>query len=345
MSDYQEQLKGKSVAITGAAGTVGSELVRQCLSAGASDIRALDHSETMLFELSKDITDPRVKFFVTDIKSIDHLRTFFDGVQYVFHAAAYKHVPLCEMHPQAAIETNIQGVQNVVAAARDVNVERVLFTSSDKAVNPTNVMGTSKLMGERLVTAANALSLGNKGPIYAATRFGNVAGSSGSVIGIFEQQIRQGKPLTLTDRRMTRFMMSLEESVRLVIESLLTAKGGEVFVTKMPVVRIEDLADVMIDLLASKYDRDPASMEIIETGSRPGEKMFEELTTEEEMNRTYELENKFVVLPAWQNIYSDIDFSHYREQGSKADRVYNSDVEPAISSAELKQLVERILDN
>lgn len=333
---------GKSVAVTGAAGTVGAELVRQLLDGGAREIRGLDHSETALWALEMAHDCPQLNCLLADVQNVDHLRRFFEGVDYVFHVAAYKHVPLCEKHPRSAVETNILGVQNVITAARDANVERVLFTSSDKAVNPTNVMGTSKLMGERLMTAANSMGGDGRRTIFASTRFGNVAGSSGSVVRIFDEQIRNGRPITLTDPGMTRFMMTLEESVRLVIESMHRSLGGEVFVTKMPVVRIIDLAEVMRDELAPKYGRDPSSIEIRVMGARPGEKLYEELTTEEEVKRTRELGELFVVLPAWRGIYGSIDFSAHETRGAAATKVYNSDIEPPISKDEVRDLIRRI---
>ena len=171
------------------------------------------------------------------------------GCEIALHAAAVKHVFLCEESPFAAIHANILGTQNIIDAALRTGVERLLLTSSDKAVNPTNVMGTSKLMAERLVSAANAHPrLGNQ--IFASTRFGNVLGSRGSVIPLFIRQIRLGGPVTVTSPDMTRFIMTLDEAVGLVMDSLFLARGGEIFVTKMPVLRIGDLAEVMIEELA-----------------------------------------------------------------------------------------------
>lgn len=331
------KFKGKRVAVTGAAGTVGQELVRQLIAAKATEIRALDHSETSLFALESRFNNPTLRCLLADIQNLHHLQRFFEGVDLVFHVAAYKHVALCEMHPRAAVETNINGVQNVVTAAKDAKVARVLFTSSDKAVNPTNVMGTSKLMGERLMTAANALGGGET--IFASTRFGNVAGSSGSVIQIFAEQIREGRAISLTDPEMTRFMMTLEDSVRLVIDSMFLAHGGEVFVTKMPVVRIADLAEVMIEELAPKYGRKPKSIEIKVTGARPGEKLYEELTTDEEIKRTIEVDDRFIVLPAWRGIYRSIDFSVHEKGGKPATRVYTSQVEKALTKAEIAKFL------
>jgi len=333
--------KNKRVAVTGAAGTVGGELVRQLIAGGASEIRALDHSETALWGLEVRHQCPQLDCLLADVQNIDHLRHYFDGIDYVFHVAAHKHVPLCERHPRAAVETNILGVQNVITAARDTHVERVLFTSSDKAVNPTNVMGTSKLMGERLMTAANAMTSLARRTIFASTRFGNVAGSSGSVICIFHDQIRNGRPITLTSPDMTRFMMTLEESVGLVIGSLDMARGGEVFVVKMPVVRILDLAEVMIEDLAPRYGHDPKSIAINVTGSRPGEKLYEELTTDEEVKRCLEVGELFVVLPAWRDIYG-VDFGSYRQAGKPVSKVYNSSLEMPISKEEVRIFLRRL---
>ena len=316
--------KDKRVAVTGAAGTVGKEIVQQLLQADAAEVLALDNAETPLFFVEQEFNNPRLQCFLANIQDLQHLNRLFENIDYVFHVAAYKHVPACERHPRVAVENNIIGVQNVITAARDCKVKKVLFTSSDKAVNPTNVMGTSKLMGERLMTAANAISRGDHDTIFASTRFGNVAGSSGSVIQIFDSQIKQGKPITLTDSGMTRFMMTLEESVQLVLESLQISCGGEVFVTKMPVFKISDLAEVLVDELAPRYGFKPQDIEIKEVGIRPGEKLYEELTTDEEIQRTLEIDKMFIVLPAFRNIYKRIDYENHHNTGKKASHVYNS---------------------
>ena len=229
--------KDKRILVTGACGTVGSELVRQLLQNPEhvpSEVIGIDNSENDIFYLDQQyLSDPRAKFFVLDLRELNDLTDKFQGVDIVFHCAALKHVVLCERSPEQAIRTNIEGVQNVIAASRANGVDRVIFTSSDKAVNPTNVMGTSKLMGERLMTAANS-NQRDGGTIFVSTRFGNVLGSNGSVIPIFHNQIASGGPVTLTHEDMTRFVMSIEGSVHLVIDSAKQAKGGEVFITKMP---------------------------------------------------------------------------------------------------------------
>ena len=226
----------KRILITGICGTVGSELLRQLLRYSPKEIIGLDNNETELFFLDQNYQqNGNVHIYLGDVRDRDKLTNMMRGVDIVLHAAALKHVILCEKAPNDAVQTNILGVQNVIHAAVVNQVARVLFTSSDKAVNPTNVMGTSKLMGERLMTAANAFRQKN-GPIFASTRFGNVMGSRGSVVPLFKQQISQGGPVTLTDPRMTRFIMTLQEAVRLVIDSTCLARGGEVFVTKMRIV-------------------------------------------------------------------------------------------------------------
>ena len=216
---------GKTVLVTGACGMVGAELVRQLVAGPAAHVICIDNNETELFfQLEHYRKTGKVSAHLADIRDADALRLRMRGADVVLHAAALKHVGLCEDSPNQAIHTNIQGTQNVIDAALANQVERVIFTSSDKAVNPTNVMGTSKLMGERLMTAAAETygkpirrTQNGPGTIFASTRFGNVLGSRGSVVPLFQRQIKAGGPITLTDRRMTRFIMTLPEATSLVL--------------------------------------------------------------------------------------------------------------------------------
>jgi len=223
-------LKAQRILVTGACGTVGSELIRQLLEDyQVKELVALDNNESELFFVEEKFSKhPQAAFFLADVRDRDKLSRRMKGIDVVFHAAAFKHITFCERSPFEAVQTNILGVQNVIYAALENSVKRVIFTSSDKAVNPTNVMGTSKLMGERLITAANC-NLRGEGPIFTSTRFGNVLGSRGSVIPIFHEQIRRGGPVTLTDPLMTRFIMSITEAVQLLIDSGRHSCGGEVF--------------------------------------------------------------------------------------------------------------------
>ena len=339
-----KQFKGKRILVTGACGTVGSELVKQLLLGDDCDIKELigiDNNESALFFIDQQyLNDTRANFFVTDIKDKDELINKTKSIDIIFHAAALKHVVLCEKSPEQAVQTNINGIQNIIAAANANNVKTVIFTSSDKAVNPTNVMGTSKMMGERLMTAANS-NKRDGGPVFASTRFGNVLGSSGSVIPIFHNQIAKGGPVTLTDKEMTRFVMSVQESVQLVLNSAKYAKGGEVFVTKMPVIRIEDLAIVMIEMLAPKYGIGPNEVSINEIGKKPGEKLYEELMSHEELRRTIELKSYFSVLPAFRGIYHDINYNYTDIINTVVTDPYTSENQQPLTIEEIKDFLEK----
>lgn len=341
---HMSYLNGKKIFITGACGTVGSELVRLLLtdpSYKPAEIVAIDNNESQLFFLDQQyLNDPRAHFFVGDVRDSEKLRRRMKGIDVVFHVAALKHVVLCERSPLEAVQTNIHGVQNVINAAMENSVKKVIFTSSDKAVNPTNVMGTSKLMGERLMTAANSNSR-DGGCIYASTRFGNVMGSNGSVVPIFRRQIAKGGPVTLTHNEMTRFVMSIEEATRLVIDSAAVAQGGEVFITKMPVIRIRDLAEVMIQELAPIYGFNPKDIEIVEIGTKPGEKLYEELMSDEETRRSVELKSYFSILPAFRGLYSDIAYDYQEVLSSKVTNPYISADEAVLSHDELRAFLNR----
>lgn len=334
--------KNKRILVTGACGTVGSELIDQLINNDAYDpveIIGIDNNESQMFFLDQRYIQISIaKFFILDIRDKDELNNKFSGIDIVFHCAALKHVIINERSPDQAIRTNIHGVQNVIEAANANNVEKVIFTSSDKAVNPTNVMGTTKLMGERLITAANS----NKregGPIFSSTRFGNVLGSSGSVVPIFRNQIAAGGPVTLTHRDMSRFIMSIEQSVKLVIDSAVYAQGGEVFVTKMPVVKIKDLALAMIEELSPFYDKKPGEIEIVEIGSKSGEKLYEELMNDEETRRAIELKEYFSVLPAFREIYGSISYDYDQIVSTDVSNPYISSIEKPLTIMEIKDFL------
>lgn len=332
-----EHFKQKSVLVTGCCGTVGKELIHQLLEDyEVGELIGLDNNESELFFLRQYYQQyTNAIFFLADIRDRFKLIRMFQNVDIVFHAAAFKHVVLCERSPFEAVQTNINGVQNVIEAAYEANVERVIFTSSDKAVNPTNVMGTSKLMGEKLITAASSDSLREQGTVFASTRFGNVLGSRGSVLPIFREQIRRGGPVTLTEPQMTRFIMSIQEAARLVIDSSILAKGGEIFVTKMPAIRIADLAQVMVQKLAPIYGHRPEDIQIETIGAKPGEKLYEELMNNEETRRTYELKKYFAVLPAFSGIYKQIQYDYPEILATSVDNPYNSANEQLLSQEAL----------
>lgn len=338
MNNY---FQDKTVMITGSCGTVGSELVNQLLNLGQyapKRLIGIDNNEASIFlQDQKYLNDQRAYFYLVDVRDRNEISRKMEGVDIVFHCAALKHVVICERSPEQAIETNIQGVQNIIFAAELNKVAKVIFTSSDKAVNPTNVMGTSKLMGERLMTAANG---GRRGTAFSSTRFGNVLGSSGSVFPIFLRQISSGGPITLTHSEMTRFVMSIEAAVQLIIDSSVRAIGGEVFITKMPVIRIIDLAHVMINYFAPKYGYDPKDIKIQEIGIKAGEKLYEELMSSEEIRRTVELEDYFAVLPAFRGLFSNVEYKYADQFDVAVTNPYISSSEPFLSIDELQSLLE-----
>lgn len=335
----QSHFKNKRVLVTGCCGTVGKELVRQLLEEyEVGELIGLDNNESEVFFCEQRFLDYPAHFFLADVRDRWKLVRQMVDVDIVFHSAAFKHVILCERSPFEAVQTNILGIQNIVNAAQENNVDKVIFTSSDKAVNPTNVMGTSKLMGERLITAANS-NQRNGNTDFASTRFGNVLGSRGSVIPIFREQIKKGGPVTVTDPEMTRFIMSIREAVQLVIDSASLAKGGEVFVTKMPVMRVQDLAEVMIQELAPRYGHDPETIKIELIGTKPGEKLYEELMSQEETRRTVELIRYFVVYPAFSSIYRKVDYSYPNQISSTVDQPYHSGNEVPMSKQELLEFL------
>jgi FlaA1/EpsC-like NDP-sugar epimerase len=336
------KLTKKRVLVTGACGTVGRELIRQLLEEyRVKELVGLDNNESELFFIEQEFAaHEQASFFLADVRDRDRLCDKMNGIDVVFHTAAFKHVLLCERSPFEAVQTNIHGVQNIIYAAVENKVERVIFTSSDKAVNPTNVMGTSKLMGERLITAANS-NLRTQGPVFTSARFGNVLGSRGSVIPIFSDQIRRGGPVTVTDPEMTRFIMSIEEAVQLIINAGELSRGGEVFVTKMPAIRIKDLAEVMIRELAPGYGRKPEDIKIQIIGHKAGEKMYEELMNIEETRRSWELERYFVVLPAFTDLYREIVYEYPDIKSREVTRSYQSDNEEPLSKNQLAAFLKK----
>jgi FlaA1/EpsC-like NDP-sugar epimerase len=342
----KEFYKSKKILVIGAAGTVGREIVRQLNTFQPAELRLMDNNESEMFFLMEEYRDKDVFCFLGDIRDGDKLEKLSKDIDIIIHSAAFKHVILSEYNPFDVVQTNIIGVENLIRAAATCKVKQLLFTSSDKAVNPTNVMGTSKLMGERLITAANAVKQ-NSNTIFSSTRFGNVLGSRGSVVPLFIKQIRYGGPVTITDKRMTRFVMTIAEAARLVLKSVPISRGGEVFVTKMPVVKITDLAEVMIQLLAPKYGFKPSDVKTQEIGAKPGEKLYEELMSSEEVHRSLELNDMYVVTPAFKSIYQSIRYEYPDTVSTQIQRSYISENEDAMEKKDLENylLENKVLEN
>lgn len=289
-------ISGQNVLLTGGAGSIGRSLIPRTLNRNPNVLRILDNNEPGLARLKSQFGDDRCRFLAGDVRDKDRLDRAIEDIDIVIHTAAMKHVDVCEYNPFEAVKTNALGLQNVVDAAIDSSVERVLFTSSDKAVSPANTMGTTKLLGEKLITAGNKHS-GRSDLRLASVRFGNVINSSQSVIPLFTDQIRDGGPVTLTDERMTRFFLTYDDVFDLVQQAIERMQGGEVFVYKMPAIRIEDLAEAMIETIAPKYNYDPSDIDVELIGRRPGETFHEEIMSDREARRVYENDSLYSILP------------------------------------------------
>jgi UDP-N-acetylglucosamine 4,6-dehydratase/5-epimerase len=276
---------GKSVLVTGGTGSFGRAFIKAMMAdSSARKIIVFSRDEQKHYQMDRELRDPRLRFFVGDVRDRDRLRQAFRGVQVIVHAAAMKHVPLCEYNPIEAVQTNITGARNIIEAAIESGVEQVLALSTDKAVAPANLYGATKLCMEKLLIAANAYS-GDQPTRFALARYGNVMGSAGSVIPLFREQSRRGQ-LTITDERMTRFWIDMDGAIRLVLRGLELMTGGEIFIPKLPTTDIVTLAEA----LAPGVPRSTV-------GIRPGEKLHETLISAEESRRTRDLGDLLIVWP------------------------------------------------
>src|SRR4030042_744827 len=293
--------RGKNVLVTGGSGSIGSEVVKKMLQCEPKVVRVLSNDENCLFNLEQELQGySNLRFLVGDVRDKERLQRAVENVDFVFHAAALKHVPLCECNPFEAVKTNVLGTQNVIEAAMEEEVEKLITISTDKAVNPVNVMGATKLLAERLTTSANYYK-GLRKTAFSCVRFGNVLDSRGSVMPSFRDQIRKGGPVTLTDPDMTRFVMTIPTAVDLVLKAAKIARGGEIFIFKMPALRIGDLAKAMIGELAPQYGYNPQSIKVQISGKRAGEKVYEELLTADEAMNASETEDMFIITPPGTN--------------------------------------------
>lgn len=291
------------ILVTGGTGSWGYELVRQLLPQNPREIIVFSRNESAQVSMSRMFEDPRLTFRIGDIRDLDALTKATHRVDYVFHLAALKHVPVCEEHPYEALKTNVLGTQNVIEASTTNKVKRVIYISTDKAANPSNFYGMTKAIGEKLIVYANLLNTDTK---FVCVRGGNVLGTNGSVIHLFTTQIKTKGQVRLTDRGMTRFFLTLQDAISLLFKASEESLGGEIFVMTMPTCRIEDLAEVLMEDIGIKA-------EVIETGIRPGEKLHEILLTEFESKSTVVYDKEYLVIlppldiPGLKQHYSSYD--------------------------------------
>jgi len=335
-----EIIRDKLILIIGGTGSIGETLVSTLLeNSFPKQIRIYSRDETKQFFLQKKLERYREKlrFFIGDIRDKERLNRAMQDVDIVFHLAALKHVVACEYNPFEAIKTNVLGIQNLIEVCIENNIEKVIFTSTDKAATPCNTMGVTKLLAEKLMTAANFYK-GSSKTVFYSVRFGNVLGSRGSIIPLVEDQIKNEHPITLTHKDMTRYIMSINKAINLIIETLKIAQGGEVFVLKMDCIKIVDLLDVLINHFTKKYNKSPKKIQIKEIGLFSGEKMYEELFSIEESYRTFEIENIFIIFPQITELFENIDLSKYKG-------IKKFDIKKAFNSKDAQFLSkEEILD-
>ena len=335
----KDVFENKTILVTGGCGSIGSEIVKQLLEYNPEAVRVFDYDEAGHFRLSQIIKSNKIRHLIGDIRDRERLRRAMEGVNIVFHAAALKHVHLCEYNPFEAVSTNVIGTQNLIDAAINARVDKFIGISTDKAVNPINTMGATKLLSEKIIISA---PIGKSNVKFCCVRFGNVLSSIGSVMPIFDNQIKKGGPVTITDEKMTRFFMSMSDAVNLVLKAALETRGGETFIFKMRSLRIKDLADAMVELLAPRYGRKPEDISFEIIGTRPGEKSSESLVSLEEIEHLTELDNMFVLKnPLQFGSFSDNQKNDLTEGGKKVNiGEYNSAKVPLLSKEEIKMTLQ-----
>ena len=296
---------GKVLMITGGTGSFGNTVLKRFLSTAVREIRIFSRDEKKQEEMRIALNNPKLKFYIGDVRDYDSTCQAMKGVDYVFHAAALKQVPSCEFYPMEAVRTNIVGTENVMNAATANGVKRVVVLSTDKAVYPINAMGISKAMAEKLMVAKARMQIEGE-TVLCATRYGNVMASRGSVIPLFVSQLKEGKPLTVTDPNMTRFLMSLEDSVDLVLYAFEHGKQGDIFVQKAPASTVADLAQAIKELFNSA-----SPVRVI--GTRHGEKLYESLISREEMAKAQD-KGGYYRIPADNR---DLNYAQYFSEGEE----------------------------
>jgi len=322
---------GKVLMITGGTGSFGNAVLGRFLNTEVSEIRIFSRDEKKQEDMRIALNNPKLKFYIGDVRDCDSVREAMHGVDFVFHAAALKQVPSCEFYPMEAVRTNVLGAENVMNAAIACGVRRVVVLSTDKAVYPINAMGISKAMMEKVMVAkARMRSEGET--VLCATRYGNVMASRGSVIPLFVQQIREGKPLTVTDPHMTRFLMSLEDSVDLVLHAFEHGGQGDIFVQKAPASTVGDLAQALKELF-----RSDSNVRII--GTRHGEKLYESLLSREEMARAEDV-RRYYRVPADDR---DLNYNKYFIEGETKVSVFDDYTSHNTERLNVEQVKELLL--
>jgi FlaA1/EpsC-like NDP-sugar epimerase len=330
----EEAIGGKTILVTGGTGSIGREIVFQLLDYKPRVVRVLSRNEYHQYRMKEECAErfgrnAPLRFLLGDVRDKERLLRACEDVELLFHAAALKHVPLCEFNPFEAVKTNVLGTQHAVEAALDYNMALFVGISTDKAVSPTNTMGATKLLAERLVLSAGQYK-GDRRTRFCVVRFGNVLASRGSAIPRFVSQIRSGGPVTLTHQDMRRFFMSIPQAVELALKAALASRGGEVFILKMPALSINDLIAALIEIYAPRFGHRPESIGIRQIGLLPGEKLNESLMTPEEALQAEEQDQFYIVRP--------LDTSR---SDAPHPAGYNSELATLLSRGEIASLLQQ----
>ncbi|MSU55756.1 MAG: SDR family NAD(P)-dependent oxidoreductase [Candidatus Taylorbacteria bacterium] len=332
--------KGKTILVTGGTGSIGSEIVRQLLLLKPQAIRVFARHEDLHFQLMQELVghEDVVRFVVGDIRDKDRLALAMEGVDIVFHAAAMKHVPLCEYNPFEAVKTNIVGTQNVIEAARVANVAQVIGISTDKVTEPESVLGVSKLMAEKLFLATYFYK-GNTETKFTCVRFGNVLGSRGSILSLIKKCVAKGQSVPVTDPTMTRFFMTIPQAVALVLEAARGGKGQEVFVLKMPAARLGDLVKAAISYYSPLFGKKPSDVKTRIIGKRKGERMHEKLLAEYEIPLALETKTMYILTPHG-DAFAEYEATYPASPVRIRDKGFSSEFARKLSGKELLALIK-----
>lgn len=335
MKNFENQIikefRGRNILITGGTGSVGIALIKQLVKCKPRSIRILSNDENSIFEAKKILgSNPIYTFLLADIRDETRINFAIRGVDIVFHAAAMKHVDLCESDPFEAVKTNVLGTANILQSALLENVSKVIFISTDKATNPTSTLGASKLLAERLTVKASSLR-GKGKTVFSVVRFGNVIGSRGSVFQIFLHQIKRNSPITVTDPKMTRFIMSMSQAASLILRTVNVAIDGEIFILKMPAVKIVDLAKAMVKVYEKKHPKSFVKSKIRISKAREGERINEFLITSNEIPFCHDQKDVFKITK---------NINKKRMPSTQ----FNSETARKISQKELHSIINELLE-
>lgn len=344
--DLASFYNNKIILVIGGTGSIGSEIVSQLLKFDVKTIRILTNSENELWEKKLKFKGfiHKLRFLLGDVRNLERIKRAAENVDYIFNASAIKHVPIAEYNPMEAVDVNIHGLENIIEAAFYRKVKKLMHISTDKAVNPSSVMGATKMVGERLCISRELAKEAHQ-TIISCVRFGNVLGSRGSIIPLIKNQIYNGNVVTLTNKKMKRFFMTISDAANLVLKSMFFAKGGEIFVLKMPTIKILDLIEAIIEEYCPIINKEPLSIKIKIIGSRKGEKLDEDLISQVEFPYCCESEEMYIIYPSSEfETLSVQDKVLKNSQKINADEFsgYSTSNQEPIRKREIKELLKNI---